>query len=225
MTLRRNEGHQPSTYAISGTSSAFSSPLPIHNGFSTRTRLRPGGPQSSQQQQNNASFHDNPTNNSAISDWPAMRLGLAVETRVTNPAGSGPGTATANTMASKSNQQQSGSISNNGTSLPSFEEIGMRTLATSGSTGLHYNSPLGGTAVSQNNHDPNKAGGGQFLLNRRPYFNTMMKTANTNHHPSTPLVKQKTAGCSSPRVQMYRTRVVYSDARDAIKAAAQEAAV
>ena len=221
MTLRRNEGPQPSTYTISGTSSAFSSPLPIHNGFSTRTRLRPGGPQSSQQQQNNASFHDNPTNNSAISDWPAMRLGLAGETRVTNPAGSGPGTATANTMASKSNQQQS-SISNNGTSLPSFEEIGMRTLATSGSTGLHYNSP-GGTG-SQNNHDPNK-GGGQFLLNRRPYFNTMMKTANTNHHPSTPLVKQKTAGCSSPRVQMYRTRVVYSDARDAIKAAAQEAAV
>ena len=149
-----------------------------------------------------------------------MRLGLAGETRVTNPAGSGL-TTTANTMASKSNQQQS-SISNNGTSLPSFEEIGMRTLATSGSTGLHYNSP-GGTG-SQNNHDPNK-GGGQFLLNRRPYFNTMMKTANTNHHPSTPLVKQKTAGCSSPRVQMYRTRVVYSDARDAIKAAAQEAAV
>ena len=52
----------------------------------------------------------------------------------------------------------------------------------------------------------------------------MMKNVNTNHHPSTPLVKQKTAGCSSPRVQMYQTRVVYSDARDAIKAA-QEAAV
>lgn len=130
MTLRRNEHHQPS--------SAFNSPLPSHNGFSTRTRLRPGGPL--------PSHFDNP------------------------PSSKG--------------------------SLPCFEDIGMRTL----------------------NHQP-ASSNGQFLLNRRPYFSTMMK----NQLPSTPLVKQKTVGCSSPRVQMYRTRVVYSDARDAIKA--QEAAV
>ena len=61
---------------------------------------------------------------------------------------------------------------------------------------------------------------GQFLLNRRPYFSTIKPA---HQGPSTPLVKQKTAGCASPRVQMYRTRAVYSDARDAIKA--QEAAV
>ena len=73
MTLRRNEGPHPSSYATSGTSvSAFSSPLPVHNGFSTRTRLRPGGPQSQSSQQQSSqqstisTFHDNPTNNSAI---------------------------------------------------------------------------------------------------------------------------------------------------------------
>ena len=69
MTLRRNEGPHPSSYATSGTSvSAFSSPLPVHNGFSTRTRLRPGGPQQSSQSQQStiSTFHDNPTNNSAI---------------------------------------------------------------------------------------------------------------------------------------------------------------
>ena len=196
MTLRRNEQSHMSTYGTSaavatGTSSAFSSPLPIHNGFSTRTRLRPGGPHSQQQQQSTVSaFHDNPTNNSGTTCSP-FRAGFVSESR---PAVVG--------------TSKSQSTSNNG-SLPSFEEIGMRTLSSSSTT-------------SQNNHDPNR--GGQFLLNRRPYFSTMMKNVNTNHHPSTPLVKQKTAGCSSPRVQMYRTRVVYSDARDAIKAA-QEAAV
>ena len=66
---------------------------------------------------------------------------------------------------------------------------------------------------------PSGQNNGQFLLNRRPYFSTIKPTG----LPSTPLVKQKTTGCASPRVQMYRTRVVYSDARDAIQA--QEAAV
>ena len=132
MTLRRNQ-------------EAFT-PSP-HNGFSTRTRLRPGGPPPLHP---NTTF-DNPSNGS----------------------------------------------------LPSFEEIGMRTFG--------------------HNHSQNQ---GQFLLNRRPYFSTMMKNNGQNIYqtPATPLVKQKTLGCSSPRVQMYRTRVVYSDARDAIKAA-QEAAV
>ena len=150
MTLRhhRNEHLQA---ALSGTTShsAFSSPMPSHNGFSTRTRLRPGGPLAT------------PTPTSSF-DYPEKK---------------------------------------NNSSLPSFEEIGMKTLAASNH---HHQQPSG-----------------QFLLNRRPYFSTMMKNP---HQPSTPLVKQKTAGCSSPRVQMYRTRVVYSDARDAIKAA-QEAAV
>ena len=97
----------------------------------------------------------------------------------------------------------------------------MRTLSSIGATQNNHDPCSGGSGSSR---PGTVAGGGQFLLNRRPYFSTMMKTVNTNHHPSTPLVKQKTAGCSSPRVQMYRTRVVYSDARDAIKAA-QEAAV
>ena len=49
MTLRRHE-QQPhlssfsSTGSTHGSASAFNSPLPSHNGFSTRTRLRPGGP-------------------------------------------------------------------------------------------------------------------------------------------------------------------------------------
>ena len=148
MTLRRNHefsSFTPASSGLHGSSSAFSSPVPNHNGFSTRTRLRPGGPPPTL---------DNPRNTTHST----LRNG-------------------------------------------SLEEIGMRTL-----------------------HSPQASN--QFLLNRRPYFSTMMKAnqaANT-HHPSTPLVKQKTTGCSSPRVQMYRTRVVYSDARDAIKAA-QEAAV
>merc|ERR1712062_904458 len=65
----------------------------------------------------------------------------------------------------------------------------------------------------------------QFLLNRRPYFSTIKPSNNSGLLPSTPLVKQKTSGCASPRVQMYRTRVVYSDARDAVNIKAQEAAV
>ena len=49
MTLRRHE-QQPHLSSFSssgsthGSASAFNSPLPSHNGFSTRTRLRPGGP-------------------------------------------------------------------------------------------------------------------------------------------------------------------------------------
>ena len=154
MTLRssrNNEFFTPSL-GVGGSSSAFSSPVPTHNGFSTRTRLRPGGP---------APHLDNPRSTSTATTHSTLRNG-------------------------------------------SLEEIGMRTL----------------------HHSPTSQANNQFLLNRRPYFSTMMKgpiSANT-HHPSTPLVKQKTSGCSSPRVQMYRTRVVYSDARDAIKAA-QEAAV
>ncbi len=168
MTLRRNNEpntiqHFASSSYATGSSSAFNSPLPSHSGFSTRTRLRPGGPLT----QNHHFFQqaDNPT-------------------------------------SSKSKG-----------SLPSFEEIGMRTLSCNNQQQqqLHL-------------QQQQQMQGGQFLLNRRPYFSTMMKPANVNHHaPPTPLVKQKTAGCSSPRVQMYRTRVVYSDARDAIKA--QEAAV
>ena len=147
MTLRRNNEFSsfacPPSVGGGGSSSAFSSPVPTHQGFSTRTRLRPGGPPPTL---------DNPRSTSTL---------------------------------------------RNG----SLEEIGMRTL-----------------------HSPTAANN-QFLLNRRPYFSTMLKAGAANtHHPSTPLVKQKTSGCSSPRVQMYRTRVVYSDARDAIKAA-QEAAV
>ena len=33
---------------------------------------------------------------------------------------------------------------------------------------------------------------------------------NKSFTPATPLVKQRTAGCASPRVQMYKTRVFYS---------------
>ena len=151
MTLRRSGGGGHNEAGGSphlSSFSAFNSPMPTHQGFSTRTRLRPGGP---------------PINTQPPLDNPKTHSTLR-----------------------------------NG----SLEEIGMRTMHPGG---------------SQNN---------QFLLNRRPYFSTMMKSTANNHlnHPSTPLVKQKTAGCSSPRVQMYRTRVVYSDARDAIKAA-QEAAV
>ncbi len=91
-------------------------------------------------------------------------------------------------------------------SLPSFEEINMRPLNNGG-----HCSGLGG----QPQQPPNSS---NFLLNRRPLYGTM-----ASRTPATPLVKQRTAGCASPRVQMYRTRVVYSDARDAIKA--QEAAV
>ena len=118
MTLRRNEAH------LSGTTSAFSSPLPIHNGFSTRTRLRPGGPHSQQQQQSTVSaFHDNPTNNSGTACSP-FRAGFVSESRPAAVLGT----------------SKSQSTSNNG-SLPSFEEIGMRTLSSSSTT-------------SQNNHDP-----------------------------------------------------------------------
>lgn len=131
MTLRRSE--KPFS------ASAFSSPVPSHDNFSTRTRLRPGGPTL------------NPTNHFD-------------------------------------------NLSRNG-SLPSFEGIGMRTL-----DGRNQ---------------------GQFLANRRPY---LTKTLMAQGIPATPLVKQKTAGCSSPRVQMYRTRVVYSDVRDEALKAAQEAA-
>ncbi len=85
-------------------------------------------------------------------------------------------------------------------SLPSFEEINMRPLNNGNAPEYHQ---------QQQQH---------FLLNRRPLYGTM-----ASRPPATPLVKQRTAGCASPRVQMYRTRVVYSDVRDAIKA--QEAAV
>ncbi|CAB4065353.1 unnamed protein product [Lepeophtheirus salmonis] len=39
--------------------------------------------------------------------------------------------------------------------------------------------------------------------------------SNSSSKPATPLVKQRTAGSASPRVQMYRTRVVYSDSVEA----------
>ena len=99
MTLRRNEQPQPSGASMasfsSGSASAFNSPLPSHNGFSTRTRLRPGGPSNSPSSSNN--FQDNP-----------QLLFLHTTTRNTNKIG--------------------GNFQNNG-SLPSFEEIGMKTLA------------------------------------------------------------------------------------------------
>ena len=160
MTLRRSEAQQNSP-SIRATTSAFNSPLPNHGGFSTRTRLRPGGPANSITSSNFSSFLDNPSSYNK-----------------TTPK--------------------------NHDSLPTFEEFSMKTM----NPNQLQNSP-------QHN----------FLLNRRPYFSTMMKSPNNlpNNHPPTPLVKQKTSGCSSPRVQMYRTRVVYSDAKDAIKA--QEAAV
>ena len=183
MTLRRNE-QQPHLAASmasfsSGSASAFNSPLPSHNGFSTRTRLRPGGPSSSSQLQDNPQppFLHHTTRN---------KIG--------------------------------GNFQNNG-SLPSFEEIGMKTLAhpTSSSSAV-------AAASSQHQYHPHHQNS-QFLLNRRPYFSTIKPSNNSGLLPSTPLVKQKTSGCASPRVQMYRTRVVYSDARDAVNIKAQEAAV
>ena len=160
----------------SGSASAFNSPLPSHNGFSTRTRLRPGGPSSSSQLQDNPQpFLHHTTRN---------KIG--------------------------------GNFQNNG-SLPSFEEIGMKTLAHPTSS----SSSAAAASSQQYHHHQNS----QFLLNRRPYFSTIKPSNNSGLLPSTPLVKQKTSGCASPRVQMYRTRVVYSDARDAVNIKAQEAAV
>jgi hypothetical protein len=165
MTIRRDD----QLLAYGGSSSAFSSPIPgghhpHQNGFSTRTRLRPGGP--------TANF-DNPTRSSSSSSY--------------------------------------GTTARRNGSLPSFEEISMRTMSN------QQQQPAG--------HQSN------FLLNRRPYHGNMIPKASNNsglyqlhQQPSTPLVKQRTAGCASPRVQMYRTRVVYSDASDAI-IKAQEAAV
>ena len=181
MTLRRNE-QQPHLAASmasfsSGSASAFNSPLPSHNGFSTRTRLRPGGPTLSSHQDNPQLFLQHTTRNNKIG----------------------------------------GNFQNNG-SLPSFEEIGMKTLAhptSAASAATSQQMPYG---LSHQNS--------QFLLNRRPYFSTIKPLSNNSGLlPSTPLVKQKTSGCASPRVQMYRTRVVYSDARDAVNIKAQEAAV
>ena len=60
MTLRRNEHPQQQPHLASfssGSASAFNSPLPSHNGFSTRTRLRPGGPMNNHYQQDNPQFH------------------------------------------------------------------------------------------------------------------------------------------------------------------------
>ena len=60
MTLRRNEHPQQQPHLASfssGSASAFNSPLPSHNGFSTRTRLRPGGPLNNHYQQDNPQFH------------------------------------------------------------------------------------------------------------------------------------------------------------------------
>ena len=187
MTLRRNEQPQPSGASMasfsSGSASAFNSPLPSHNGFSTRTRLRPGGPSNSPSSSNN--FQDNPQ--------PPF---LHHTTR--NKIG--------------------GNFQNNG-SLPSFEEIGMKTLA-------HPTSSSAAAAAASSQHQfHHHHQNSQFLLNRRPYFSTIKPSNNSGLLPSTPLVKQKTSGCASPRVQMYRTRVVYSDARDAVNIKAQEAAV
>ena len=115
------------------------------------------------------------------------------------------------------NNKIGGNFQNNG-SLPSFEDIGMKTLAhptSAASAATSQQMPYG---LSHQNS--------QFLLNRRPYFSTIKPLSNNSGLlPSTPLVKQKTSGCASPRVQMYRTRVVYSDARDAVNIKAQEAAV
>lgn len=147
-------------YSCSGSSSGFGSPNNFRNnyGFSTRTRLRPGGPSSH------------------------------LETRGRSSYVNGHGTTRRNG------------------SLPSFEEIGMRTLSTS-----QHNQQIQQIQQQQQ----------QMMMGplRRPYYGTMAD----KRQPATPLVKQRTVGCASPRVQMYRTRVVYSDVRDAIKA--QEAAV
>ena len=110
MTLRRIEHPHLASFSSSGSASAFNSPLPSHNGFSTRTRLRPGGPLPPPQ--------DNPqlyTNHDKSSQFHRNKNG----------------------------------------SLPSFEEIGMKTLAHP-------------TSTTNTQHN------GQFLLNRRPYFRYIM---------------------------------------------------
>ena len=59
-----------------------------------------------------------------------------------------------------------------------------------------------------NNHNVSAlpVGGG-----KEPLFPVSSAFYGTLNKPATPLVKQRTAGCVSPRVQMYRTRVIYSD--------------
>eukprot|EP00096_Caligus_rogercresseyi_P012859 TRINITY_DN5523_c0_g2_i1.p1 TRINITY_DN5523_c0_g2~~TRINITY_DN5523_c0_g2_i1.p1 ORF type:complete len:147 (-),score=33.33 TRINITY_DN5523_c0_g2_i1:156-596(-) len=75
----------------------------------------------------------------------------------------------------------------------SDEEISMRTL------GLRH------PRINTNNN--NKP--------REPLFPVSTAFYGTlSNKPATPLVKQRTAGSASPRVQMYRTRVVYSDSNE-----------
>ena len=49
-------------------------------------------------------------------------------------------------------------------------------------------------------------------LSQKPEFRGYWDTAGPKTmYPPTPLVKQRTTGCASPRVQMYKTRVFYSE--------------
>jgi hypothetical protein len=135
--------------------------------FSTRTRLRPGGPS-----------HDRQSHST---------------TRVNNKS----------------------TISSNrrpGSALSNFEEVGMRTMGS------------GGSRFLQDPYDPFPPSG---------FAHTMFKgqVGGNLGKPTTPIVKQRTFNgsgvASSPRVQMYRTRVVYNDARPSSAGlmAAHEAAV
>ena len=79
------------------------------------------------------------------------------------------------------------------TATEGFEEIAMRTL---------NQRPTGFPQSHRVIQD-------EFLLNRPPFWDGA--GSRLGCYPPTPLVKQRTNGCASPRVQMYKTRVFYSD--------------
>lgn len=89
-----------------------------------------------------------------------------------------------------------------------FEEVGMRTLATDRSPRFpKQNGSRSANPDIDQDFDENYT---------PPYYNhTLFKGSIHSPMPSTPLARQR-AGLSntgSPRVQMYRTRVVYNDAK------------
>jgi hypothetical protein len=89
-----------------------------------------------------------------------------------------------------------------------FEEVGMRTLSSERSPRFlkQNNSRLANTDVDQDfdeSYNP-------------PYYNhTLFKGSIHSPIPTTPIARQRTglSNTGSPRVQMYRTRVVYNDAK------------
>lgn len=168
-----------------GSSVKLESPL-IEAGdarFSTRTRLRPGGPGQNQQ-------HSSLMGGCYTSTLKNGDFGSSIRN------GSMPSMASAN------------------------EELNLRSMAPTKPGGQGY--PRSDQASSSSK--------GQFGLGSRflddPYQTngtgsnkgSSMQFGSVSGSPMTPLVKQKTLGCSSPRVQVYRTRVVYSD-RDPLAAA------